>query len=168
MGYGSYSAAVAEVSVSKEGKVKVHRMVLGLNCGHVVNPDQVAAQVEGSVAYGLSAAFYGEMTVDKGRMVELNFQNYQILRAAEMPKVETVLVPTYDFWGGVGEHTICVVAPSVMNAIFAAPRKPVQPAAEERQAGENARDGFSVPVHGLPRRRAPVRCYGASHYAEDL
>ena len=126
MGYGSYSAAVAEVSVSREGKVKVHRMVLGINCGHVVNPDQVAAQVEGSVAYGLSAAFYGEMTVEKGRMVELNFHTYPILRLAEMPKIETVLVPTYDFWGGVGEPTICVVAPSVMNAIFAATGKPVR------------------------------------------
>lgn len=126
MGYGSYSAAVAEVSVSPEGKVKVHRMVLGINCGHVVNPDQVAAQVEGSVAYGLSAAFYGEMTVEKGRMVELNFHNYPILRLAEMPKIETVLVPSYDFWGGVGEPTICVVAPSVMNAIFAATGKPVR------------------------------------------
>jgi len=126
MGYGSYSAAVAEVSVSPEGKVKVHRMVLGVNCGHVVNPDQVAAQVEGSAAYGLSAAFYGEMTVERGRMVELNFHNYQILRLAEMPKIETVLVPSYDFWGGVGEPTICVVAPSVMNAIFAATGKPVR------------------------------------------
>ena len=126
MGYGSYSAAVAEVSVSKEGKVKVHRMVLGVNCGHVVNPDQVAAQVEGSAAYGLSAVFYGEMSVERGRMVELNFHNYQILRLAEMPKVETVLVPTYDFWGGVGEPTICVVAPSVMNAIYAATGKPVR------------------------------------------
>ena len=126
MGYGSYSAAVAEVSVSPEGKVKVHRMVLGVNCGHVVNPDQVAAQVEGSAAYGLSAAFYGEMTVERGRMMELNFHNYQILRLAEMPKVETVLVPTYDFWGGVGEPTICVVAPAVMNAIFAATGKPVR------------------------------------------
>jgi isoquinoline 1-oxidoreductase subunit beta len=126
MGYGSYSAAVAEVSVSGEGKVKVHRMVMGLNCGHVVNPDQVAAQVEGSVAYGLSAAFYGEMTVEKGRMVELNFHSYPILRLAEMPKIETVLVPSYDFWGGVGEPTICVVAPAVMNAIFAATGKPVR------------------------------------------
>ena len=68
MGYGSYSAAVAEVSVSRQGKVKVHRMVLALDCGHAVNPDQIAAQVEGSVAYGLSATFYGEITVDKGRM----------------------------------------------------------------------------------------------------
>jgi isoquinoline 1-oxidoreductase beta subunit len=126
MGYGSYSAAVAEVSVSPEGKLKVHRMVMGCNCGHVVNPDQVAAQVEGSVAYGLSAALYGEMTVERGRMVELNFDKYPILRLAEMPRIETVLVPTYDFWGGVGEPTICVVAPAVMNAIFAATGKPVR------------------------------------------
>ncbi len=126
MGYGSYSAAVAEVSVNSEGKVRVHRMVLALDCGHAVNPDQIAAQVEGSVAYGLSAAFYGENTVEKGRMTELNFDRYQILKLAEMPKVETVIVPSYDFWGGVGEPTICVVTPAVLNAIFAATGKPVR------------------------------------------
>jgi isoquinoline 1-oxidoreductase beta subunit len=126
MGYGSYSAAVAEVSVSPQGKVKVHRMVLALNCGHAVNPDQIAAQVEGSVAYGLSATLYGECKVDKGRMVDLNFDSYELLRLAEMPKVETVIVPTYDFWGGVGEPTICVVAPAVLNAIHAATGKPVR------------------------------------------
>jgi isoquinoline 1-oxidoreductase beta subunit len=126
MGYGSYSAAVAEVSVSAKGDLKVHRMVLALNCGHAVNPHQIAAQVEGSVAYGLSAALYGEMTVKDGRMQELNFHNYPVLRLAEMPKVETVIVPSYDFWGGVGEPTICVVTPSVLNAIFAATGKPVR------------------------------------------
>src|SRR5438034_7539399 len=126
MGYGSYSAAVAEVSVSAEGKLKIHRMVLALNCGHAVNPDQIAAQVEGSVVYGLSAALYGECTVQNGRMVELNFHTYPLLRLAEMPKVETVIVPSYDFWGGVGEPTISVVAPSVMNAIYAATGKPVR------------------------------------------
>ncbi len=125
MGYGSYSAAVAEVSVDK-GKVKVHRMVLALNCGHAVNPSQIAAQVEGSVVYGLGATFYGECTVDKGRIVELNFDSYDVLRLAEMPKVDTVIVPTYDFWGGVGEPTICVVAPAVLNAIHAATGKPVR------------------------------------------
>jgi isoquinoline 1-oxidoreductase beta subunit len=101
-------------------------MVMGINCGHAVNPDQIAAQVEGSVAYGLSATLYGEMTIEGGRMVELNFHNYPILRLAEMPKIETVIVPSYDFWGGVGEPTICVVAPSVMNAIYAATGKPVR------------------------------------------
>ncbi len=127
MGYGSYSAAVAEVSVdASSGKVSVHRMVLALNCGHAVNPGQIAAQVEGSVAYGLSATLYGECTVEKGRMVQSNFHDYPILRLAEMPKVETVIVPTHDFWGGVGEPTICVVAPAVMNAIHAATGKPVR------------------------------------------
>lgn len=124
MGYGSYSAAVAVVSVSPQSVIKVHRMVLALNCGHAVNPDQIAAQVEGSVAYGLSAAYFGECTVDKGRIVESNFHNYRVLRLAEMPKVETVIVPTHDFWGGVGEPTICVVAPAVLNAVFAATGKP--------------------------------------------
>jgi isoquinoline 1-oxidoreductase beta subunit len=126
MGYGSYSAAVAEVSVSAEDKLKVHRMVLALNCGHAVNPQQIAAQIEGSVAYGLSAGFYGECTVKDGRMVESNFHDYPILRLEEMPKVETVIVPSYDFWGGVGEPTICVVNPAVMNAVFAATGKPVR------------------------------------------
>src|SRR6266850_2558556 len=125
MGYGSYSAAVAEVSV-RAGEVKVHRMVLALNCGHAVNPGQIAAQVEGSVAYGLSATYFGECTVQDGRIAELNFHNYPILRLAGMPKVETVIVPSYDFWGGVGEPTICVVAPAVMNAIYAATGAPVR------------------------------------------
>ncbi|MGZ5098304.1 MAG: molybdopterin cofactor-binding domain-containing protein [Usitatibacter sp.] len=126
MGYFSYSAAVAEVSVSDKGELKVHRMVLALNCGHAVNPHQISAQVEGSVALGLSATLYGENTIANGRVVENNFHNYRILKLAEMPKVETVLVPSYDFWGGVGEPTICVVAPSVLNAIHAATGKPVR------------------------------------------
>jgi isoquinoline 1-oxidoreductase beta subunit len=125
MGYGSYSAAVAEVSVA-DGRVKVHRMVLALNCGHAVNPGQIAAQVEGSVAFGLTALLYGECPVEKGRMTARNFDSYQIMRLAEMPKVETVIVPTYDFWGGVGEPTISVVAPSVLNAIAAATGKPLR------------------------------------------
>src|SRR6266540_1011869 len=126
MGYGSYSAAVAEVSVSGGGELKIHRMVIAVNCGHAVNPSQIAAQVEGSVVYGLSAALYGECTVQNGRMVDLNFDTYPLLRLAEMPKVETVIVPTQDFWGGVGEPTICVVTPAVLNAIFAATGKPVR------------------------------------------
>src|SRR5438105_396453 len=126
MGYGSYSAAVAEVSVSDRGQLRVHRMVLALDCGHAVNPNQIAAQVEGSVAYGLTAMLYGECRVRDGRMVDLNFDTYPIMRLAEMPKVETVIVPSYDFWGGVGEPTICVVAPAVLNAIHAATGKPVR------------------------------------------
>jgi isoquinoline 1-oxidoreductase subunit beta len=123
MGYASYSAAVAEVSV-KGGEVTVHRMVLALNCGHAVNPATIAAQVEGSVAYGFDH-LQSEITVQNGRAAELNFHTYPIARLAQMPRVETVIVPTYDFWGGVGEPTICVTAPAVLNAIFAATGKPV-------------------------------------------
>jgi isoquinoline 1-oxidoreductase beta subunit len=125
-GYSTYSAAVAEVSVSDAGKVKVHRVVLAVNCGHPVNPDQIAAQCEGSVAYGLTATFYGECPVKDGRMTSLNFDTYRIMRLAEMPKVETVIVPTYKFWGGIGEPTIAVVSPAVLNAIHAATGKPVR------------------------------------------
>jgi isoquinoline 1-oxidoreductase beta subunit len=126
MGYGSYSAAVAEVSVSPEGKLKVHRLVLAINCGHAVNPGQIEAQVQGSVAYGLTATLYGECPVKDGRMTDLNFDRYQIMRIDEMPRVETVIIPSYDFWGGVGEPTICVTAPSVLNAIHAATGRPVR------------------------------------------
>ncbi|HEX7436206.1 MAG TPA: molybdopterin cofactor-binding domain-containing protein, partial [Caldimonas sp.] len=126
MGYGSYSAAVAEVSVGAKGEVKVHRMVLALDCGHAVNPGQIAAQVEGSVAYGLSAALYGEITIENGRARQSNFDTYPVLRLAEMPPVETVIVPTHDFWGGVGEPTICVVTPALLNAIRAATGRAVR------------------------------------------
>src|SRR5262249_58459799 len=122
----SYSAAVAEVSVSPEGKLKVHRLVLALNCGHAVNPGQIEAQVQGSVVYGLTAALYGECPVKDGRMTDLNFDRYQMMRLAAMPKVETVIVPTYDFWGGVGEPTISVTTPAVLNAIHAATRRPAR------------------------------------------
>ena len=125
MGYGSYSAAVAEVSVSPRGEVHVHRMVLALNCGHAVNPATIAAQVEGSVAYGFDHLL-NEITIENGRAKELNYNAYTPARLAQMPKVETVIVPTYDFWGGVGEPTICVTAPAVLNAIFAATGKPVR------------------------------------------
>ncbi|CAN1493248.1 CoxL Aerobic-type carbon monoxide dehydrogenase, large subunit CoxL/CutL homologs [Rhabdaerophilaceae bacterium] len=126
MGFGSYVAAAAEVSVSNAGAIKVHRIVAATNPGHVVNPDQVAAQVEGSFVYGLSAAFHQECTVKGGRIVEENFDTYPALRIDEMPKVESILLPSNDFWGGVGEPTIAVAAPAVMNAIFAATGKRVR------------------------------------------
>ncbi len=123
MGYGSYVAACAEVSVSATGELKVHRIVAATNSGHVVNPQQVEGQVEGSFAYGLTALLHGEITVKNGRVEQENFDTYPILRMNEMPKVETVLLPSGDFWGGVGEPTIFVAAPAVLNAIFAATGK---------------------------------------------
>ncbi|MDP1536268.1 MAG: molybdopterin-dependent oxidoreductase [Burkholderiales bacterium] len=125
MGYGSYSAAVAEVSVSPKGEVKVHRCVFALDCGNVVNPDQTAAQIEGSVAYGMTT-LHSEISVENGRVVETNFHNFRVMKIAEMPKVEVVLALTHDFWGGVGEPTICVVVPAILNAIHAATGKPVR------------------------------------------
>jgi isoquinoline 1-oxidoreductase beta subunit len=124
-GFGSHCAAVAEVSVD-QGKLKVHRLVVAVDCGIAVNPDQIAAQVEGSVVYGLGAALYQENTVKDGRIVEENFDSFESLMLAEMPKVETVLVPSGGFWGGIGEPTIAVAAPAVLNAIFAATGKRVR------------------------------------------
>jgi isoquinoline 1-oxidoreductase beta subunit len=125
-GFGSYTAAVAEVSVSKQGEVKIHRIVAATDCGHAVNPDQIAAQVEGSFVYGLSALFSSENTVEKGRIVEGNFDTYEVMKLEQMPKVETVVVPSGGFWGGVGEPTIAVAAPAVLNAIYAATGKRIR------------------------------------------
>ncbi|MES2715757.1 MAG: molybdopterin cofactor-binding domain-containing protein [Pseudomonadota bacterium] len=120
MGFGSYVAACAEVSVDKEGVLTVHRIVAATDCGHAVNPQQIEAQVEGSFAYGLSAALLGECTLEKGRFVQTNFHTYPALLMAQMPAVETIVMPSGGFWGGVGEPTIAVAAPAVLNAIFAA------------------------------------------------
>ena len=125
-GFGSYVAACAEVSVSKEGALKIHRIVAATDCGHAVNPQQIEAQVEGSFVYGLGAALYQECTVKDGRIVETNFHQYPSLKLAEMPKVETLILASGGFWGGVGEPTIAVAAPAVLNAIFAATGKRIR------------------------------------------
>ena len=126
MGFGSYVAACAEVSVSPDGTLKIHRIVAATDCGHAVNPQQIEAQVEGSFVYGLSAALYGECTVAGGRMEQENFDTYQVMRINEMPLVETIVLPSGGFWGGVGEPTIAVAAPAVLNAIFAATGKRIR------------------------------------------
>jgi len=126
MGFGSYVAAVAEVSVSKDGMLKIHRIVAATDPGHAVNPQQIEAQVEGSFAYGLSAALFGACTVKDGRIEQTNFHDYPVVRMEHMPKVETVIVPSGGFWGGVGEPTIAVAAPAVLNAIFAATGKRIR------------------------------------------
>jgi isoquinoline 1-oxidoreductase beta subunit len=126
MGYGSYVAACAEVSVNKDGRLKIHRIVAATNPGHSVNPAQIERQVAGSFVYGLSAALYGEITVNGGAIEQTNFDSYNVMRIDEMPKVEVVIMPTGDFWGGVGEPTIAVAAPAVLNAIFAATGKRIR------------------------------------------
>ena len=126
MGFGSYVAACAEVSVNNDGALKIHRIVAATDPGYAVNPQQIEAQVEGSFAYGLSAALFGECTVKDGRIEQDNFHTYVPVRMAEMPPVETIVVASGGFWGGVGEPTIAVAAPAVLNAIFAATGKRIR------------------------------------------
>jgi isoquinoline 1-oxidoreductase subunit beta len=126
MGYGSYVAACAEVSVSDNGRLKIHRIVGATDCGHAVNPAQIDRQVAGSFVCGLSALLHGECTVKDGRIEQENFDSYNLMRIAEMPKVESIIMPSGGFWGGVGEPTIFVAAPAVLNAIFAATGKRIR------------------------------------------
>ena len=126
MGYGSYVAAAAEISVTGGNKIKIQRIVAATNCGHAVNPAQIERQIAGSFVYGLSALFYGECTVKDGRIEQTNFDTYNSMRISEMPKVEAIVMPSNDFWGGVGEPTIFVAAPSVLNAFFAATGKRIR------------------------------------------
>ena len=125
-GYGSWTACVCEVSVSARGEVKIHRVVIGIDPGYAVNPDNIQAQLQGSVVHGLSAIFWGEMTVKDGRVEQSNFHDYRMMRMNEMPKVETVIAPTGGFWGGVGEPTQAPLAPALGNALFAATGKRIR------------------------------------------
>ena len=126
MGFGSYVAAAAEVSVNAEGALKIHRIVAATDPGHALNPQQIDAQIAGSFVYGLSAALHGECTVKDGRIEQTNFDSYPVMRLDEMPVVETIVMPSGGFWGGVGEPTIAVAAPAVLNAVFAATGKRVR------------------------------------------
>ena len=125
-GFGSYTALVAEVSVNDAGEPKVHRVVVAIDSGYVVNPDTCRAQAESNVVYGLGSVLYQEINIKDGRVVESNFHDFQLPRIDEMPKVETVLVPTGGFWGGHGEPAILALAPAVCNAISAATGKRVR------------------------------------------
>lgn len=126
MGFGSYVAAAAEISVSDGNKIKVHRIVAATDPGYAVNPAQIDRQVAGSFVYGLTGLFYGGCTVKDGAIEQTNFDTYNSMRINEMPKVETILMPSGGFWGGVGEPTICVAAPAVLNAYFAATGKRIR------------------------------------------
>ena len=125
-GFGSYVAACAEVSVSDAGELRIHRIIAATDCGHAVNPQQIEAQIEGSFVYGLSAALFGQCTVKDGRIEQSNFDTYPVVHMRHMPKVESIVMPSGGFWGGVGEPTIAVAAPAVLNAIFAATGKRIR------------------------------------------
>jgi isoquinoline 1-oxidoreductase subunit beta len=122
---GSFCAQVVEVSVAGS-ELRVHRVISALDPGHVVNPLSVEMQTQGAIVFALSAALRGEITIKDGGVAQSNFDDYEVLRMAEVPKVETVLVPSHDFWGGVGEPPVPPLAPALCNAIFAATGKRIR------------------------------------------
>jgi len=124
--FGSYAAAVADVSVNDHGHVRVHRLVTAIDCGMVVNPDGVHAQLESGAVFGLTAALYGEISFANGRVQERNFHDYPMVRMNEMPRIDTHVVPSAEPLGGVGEPCVPPIAPAVCNAIFAATGKRVR------------------------------------------
>ncbi len=157
MGYGSYVAGAAEISVSDGNKIKVHRIVAATDPGYAVNPAQIERQIAGSFVYGLSGLFYGGCTVKDGRIEQTNFDTYNSMRIAEMPKVESIVMPSGGFWGGVGEPTICVAGPAVLNAYFAATGQRIRgvrrryhntPSASQSRGGRGPAASSPDPAHG--------------------
>jgi isoquinoline 1-oxidoreductase subunit beta len=126
MGYNSYVAGAAEISVTDGNKIKVHRIVAAIDPGYAVNPAQIERQIAGSFVFGLTGLVYGGCTVKDGRIEQGNFDTYNSMRIAEMPKVESIIMPSGGSWGGVGEPTICIAAPAVLNAYFAATGKRIR------------------------------------------
>ena len=137
--FGSYLAQVAEVEVSKEGNVRVRRVVCAVDCGTVVNPDTVQAQIQSGIIFGATAALHGEITLKNGRVEQTNFDTYQVLRIDEVPEIEVHLVRSVEPPGGMGETGTSAIVPAIANAIFAATGKrlrkmPVDTAALKKTA----------------------------------
>jgi isoquinoline 1-oxidoreductase beta subunit len=122
----SICAQVVEASVDEDGEIRVHRVVSAIDCGHVVNPLSVEMQTESAIVFGLTAALYGEITIKDGQVEQSNFHDYPMLRLADMPRVETVIVPSEGFWGGAGETPVPPLAPALCNAIFSATGKRIR------------------------------------------
>ncbi len=123
---GSLCAQVVDASVGANGTVRVHRVVSALDIGHVVNPLTVELQMESGIVYGLTAALFGEITIKEGRAKQSNFHDYEMLRMADMPRVETIILPSEGFWGGVGELSVPPIAPALCNAVFVASGKRIR------------------------------------------
>ncbi|MDH4313113.1 MAG: molybdopterin-dependent oxidoreductase, partial [Gammaproteobacteria bacterium] len=118
-GYGTYMAQVAEISLEK-GKLRLHRIVCALDCGQLINPSIVTAQVESSIAFGLTAALWGEINLKDGRVQQSNFDGYRLLRINEAPQIDTHIIASGEAPGGIGEPATALVAPAICNALFAA------------------------------------------------
>jgi isoquinoline 1-oxidoreductase subunit beta len=124
--FDTYLSQVAEVEVTAEGSIKVHRIVCAVDCGIAINPDTIAAQVEGGALFGLTAALHGNITLKNGRVEQSNFHDYQSMRINEAPRIETHLVKSTASLGGFGEAPTAAVAPAITNAIFAATGKRIR------------------------------------------
>jgi isoquinoline 1-oxidoreductase beta subunit len=124
--FGSYVAEVAEITLTDDGKCRVHRVVCAVDCGPTVNPNTIEAQMQGGIVYGLSAALYGEITIDGGRARQGNFNDYPVLRMNEMPRIEVYIVPSTQKQGGIGEPGVPPIAPAIANAILNATGSPVR------------------------------------------
>ena len=122
-GFGTYIAPVAEIAIGKDGQVRVSRVVCAVDCGQMVNPDTIRAQIEGGIIFGITAALYGQITIKDGRVEQTNFDSYQMLRINEAPTVEVHLIDSNEAPGGIGEPGTAAIAPAVVNAIFAATGK---------------------------------------------
>ncbi len=123
--FGSFVAQVIEISIDTYKKIYVHRVVCAIDCGLAVNPDGVKAQMESGIVYGLTAALYGEITFENGKVKQSNFNDYRMLRMNEMPVIEVCIVPSTEKMGGAGEPGLPPIAPALANAIFAATGKPI-------------------------------------------
>lgn len=119
---GSFVSQIVEISIDGND-LRINRVVCAIDCGLAVNPDGVCAQMEGGIVYGLTAALYGEITIEKGRVQQSNFHDYQMLRTNQAPKIEVHIVPSIEKMGGAGEPGVPPVAPALANAIFAATGK---------------------------------------------
>jgi isoquinoline 1-oxidoreductase beta subunit len=120
LSFGSYIATVNEVEVDKSGEIRLKRVVCAVDTGIVVNPDTVVAQIQGGLIFGLTAALFGEITVDKGRVQQSNFHDYRMLRINEVPAIDVILVQSGEAPGGIGESGTTAGPPALANAIFAA------------------------------------------------
>jgi isoquinoline 1-oxidoreductase beta subunit len=132
-GWDTYVAQVAEVTVSESGDVRVHRIVCAVDCGTVVNPDTVKAQIDGGVIFGIGGALYGQVTLKNGRVEQSNFHDVRVLRINETPAIEVHLVRNGEPPGGIGEAGTAVTAPALANAVFAATGKRIRKLPLERQ-----------------------------------
>jgi isoquinoline 1-oxidoreductase subunit beta len=122
-GFGSYVAHVAEVTVAKDGTLKVDRVVVAVDCGQVINPDMLEAQVQGGVIFGLTSALYNRITIENGAVQQSNFDDYPVIRITDTPRIEVHIIPSHEAPGGIGEPGVPSTAPAVANAIFAATGK---------------------------------------------